>query len=151
MKHYAPPLPPSRALAFHPVPLRSRRDGWTPLRQADFIGQLAITRSVSAAARRVGMARESAYRLRGRAGAASFAAAWDAALGLPAAAPKITLPDLYQRIANGTLQPVVRRGRLLGVVQKHDNAAILTLLARLARAAARTRQAAESHSTKMAT
>ena len=151
MKHYAPLRPPVRIPAFHPVPLRGRRDGWTPLRQAEFIGQLAVTRSVSAAARRVGMARESAYRLRGRAGAGSFAAAWDAALGLPAAAPKITLPDLYQRIANGTLQPVVQRGRLLGVVQKHDNAAILSLLARLARAAARTRQAAESHSTKMAT
>ena len=33
---------------------------------------------------------------------------------------------------------------------RHDNAAILTLLARLARAAAHTRQAAEGHSTKMA-
>ena len=96
------------------------------------------------------MARESAYRLRGRSGAGSFAASWDAALGVIGPAPKVTLPDLQQRIAKGTLKPVVRRGQLLGVVQKHDNSAILTLLARLARAAAHTRQAAEGHSTKMA-
>lgn len=151
MKHYAQPRPPVRALAFHPVPLRCRHDGWTPLRQAEFIGQLAITRSVCAAARAVGMARESAYRLRTRSGAGSFAAAWDAALGVIGPAQKVTLPDLHQRITNGTLQPVVQRGRLLGVVQKHDNAAILAMFAQLARAAARTRQAAESHSTKIAT
>ena len=96
------------------------------------------------------MARESAYRLRARSGAGSFAAAWDAALGVDAAAAKVTLPNLQQRIANGTLKPVVRRRQLLGVIQKQDNAALLTELARLARKAARTRQAAQGHTTKMA-
>ena len=95
------------------------------------------------------MARASAYLLRTRVGADSFSTAWNSALELPAAARKITLPNLHQRIVNGTFKPSVRCGQLIGVIQKHDNSAMLALLARLARAAARTRQAAESHSTKM--
>ena len=45
--------------AFVPVPLRTRSDGWTPLKQAEFLGYLAETRSVAEAARRVNMARET--------------------------------------------------------------------------------------------
>ena len=87
MKHYPPParssVPLVRIPRFHPVPLVRRADGWTVERQVRFIGYLAQTRSVAAAARAVSMGRESAYRLRKRAGAAGFAAAWDAALGKP--------------------------------------------------------------------
>lgn len=90
MKHYPPPQVPADAEprrrklpAFHPVPVGARRDGWTARRQAAFVGYLAQTRSVCAAARAVGMGRESAYTLRRRPGAAGFAAAWDAALGKP--------------------------------------------------------------------
>jgi len=50
------------------------------MRQAQFIGYLAETRCVRAAALRVGMSRETAYRLRARPGADSFCGAWDAAL-----------------------------------------------------------------------
>nr|WP_137676509.1 hypothetical protein [Parerythrobacter lutipelagi] len=74
---------PRRIPPFHAVPGRSRADGWTPLRQAEFIGELAETRSVAEAARRVGMTRETAYRLRQRKWSESFCAAWDAALGRP--------------------------------------------------------------------
>ena len=64
-----PESPPSwpayaRVPPFLPVPLRARADGWTPERQARFIGLLAETGSVAEAARRVGMGRESAWRLR---------------------------------------------------------------------------------------
>ena len=69
-----------RVPKFTPVPLRYRQDGWTPMRQADFLGRLAETWSVAAAARHVGKSRESAYRLRDKPGAESFAAAWDAIL-----------------------------------------------------------------------
>ena len=72
-----------RIPAFHPVPVGPRKDGWTPTRQAAFIGLLAQTRSVEGACRAISMGRESAYRLRKRPGAAGFAAAWDAALGKP--------------------------------------------------------------------
>lgn len=63
-----------RIPAFAPVPTRTRRDGWTLSRQAQFIGALAETGPAAAAAARVGMRRESAWRLRSRAGAESFAA-----------------------------------------------------------------------------
>lgn len=79
--------PPRRAYrrlrvpAFYPVPTRTRRDGWTVERQADFLGMLAETGSVIGACEAVGMSRKSAYRLRSLPGAESFAAGWDAALG----------------------------------------------------------------------
>jgi hypothetical protein len=65
---------------FYAVQTRVRPGGWTPLKQAEFIGHLAETRCVRTAARVVGMSRETAYRLRSKPGAASFCAAWDAAL-----------------------------------------------------------------------
>lgn len=61
-----------------PAHLRTRRHGWTVERQLAFLAALVPTRSVTLAARAVGMSRESAYRLRHRAGL--FAALWDRAL-----------------------------------------------------------------------
>ncbi len=66
---------------------KPRADGWTPARQLAFLETLARTRSVSAAAKSVGMSREGAYRLRRRADAGLFAAAWDRAMG----ADRVTL------------------------------------------------------------
>ena len=71
-----PPTRRPRIPAFVPVRTRARRDGWTVARQANFIGALAESGSVGRAAVRVGMSRESAWRLRGREGAESLAAAW---------------------------------------------------------------------------
>ena len=143
MKHW-PPLSP-RALArripaFHPVPVTPRYDGWTPERQAAFIGSLAQTRSVIAAARAVGMGRESAYRLRRRAGAAGFAAAWDAALGRPhtpvdLASTKSTGIDPAIRAASGLMVVVMHRGRFVATRRKPDDSALLQHLAQLDRAA----------------
>jgi hypothetical protein len=53
-----------------------RRDGWTVKRQAVFLQILSRTRSVSKAARAVGMSRESAYRLRARDPNGLFAVSW---------------------------------------------------------------------------
>ena len=70
-------------LEFTPVPqARARSDGWSPLAQRRFIHALSVMGSVGTAARAVGMGRVSAYRLREREGADSFAAAWDTAIGL---------------------------------------------------------------------
>jgi len=128
-----PAPPPRQVPAFSPVPLRRRRDGWTPRRQADFIGYLAETRSVAEAARRVNMARETAYRLRERPGAESFAAAWDAALGAPWPAThrsrKVTGAELSQRAYFGVLKPLLYRGRYTGTARKSDNTALLRLVA----------------------
>jgi len=80
MEHPAPRLGDT-CLAFTPVPLeRHRADGWTPDTQANFIRALTAMGSVGKAARAVGMGRASAYRLRERPAAASFAAAWDRAI-----------------------------------------------------------------------
>ena len=124
----------SRIPAFTPVPVRARRDGWTPLKQAEFIGMLAETRCVKRAAAHVGMSRESAYRLRRRRGAASFRAAWDSILGPPGtihAPSKVTLDPLFQRIRHGTLRPVMRAGRYVGTVRKPDTSAIRSALSRV--------------------
>ena len=67
----------AQAPSFVPVPVRARRDGWTAERQVAFIAALARTGCIGKAARAAGMSRESAYRLRRRKGAESFAAAWD--------------------------------------------------------------------------
>src|SRR5947209_9871187 len=65
---------------FTPVPVRPRHDGWTVERQIAFIEKLADCGSVSAAARHVGMSRESARKLRRRPGGRDFRDAWDSAL-----------------------------------------------------------------------
>lgn len=62
-----------------PVRRRPRYDGWTEEKQRRFIEVLADTGLVSAAAKAVGMARETAYRLRRSPHGAAFARAWDAA------------------------------------------------------------------------
>jgi hypothetical protein len=108
--------------------MRARHDGWTPRRQADFLGFLAETGSVKAACERVGMSRQAAYELRRRAGAESFVAAWDAVLGAPLR--KVTVDDLEYLAYRGLVRPVMRGGKYLGVRQKPDDSALLRLLAR---------------------
>ncbi|MFN3944579.1 MAG: hypothetical protein ACK4K7_06600 [Allosphingosinicella sp.] len=67
-------------IRFRPVPVKARHDGWTPERQRGFIDRLCVTGCVARSARAVGKAPQSAYRLRGHAGAAGFRRAWDEAL-----------------------------------------------------------------------
>jgi hypothetical protein len=98
--------------AFYPVPTRTRRDGWTVERQADFLGILFETGSVIGACEAVGMSRKSAYRLRALPGAESFAAAWDAALGLPARMVTPRARDFFD--CNPLVHLVTFRGRYRG-------------------------------------
>jgi hypothetical protein len=120
-----------RVPAFSPAPTRERADGWTPARQAAFLAHLAVTRSVSAAARKVKMARETAYRLRRRRGGESFAAAWDAVLGRSEGKRKVTSDERRRRAIDGLLKPVIYRGRHVGTMEKADNTALLGHLALL--------------------
>ncbi len=139
----APPPPAAprsrrRIPAFHPVPVAPRADGWTPARQAAFIGYLAQTRSVAAAARMVSMGRESAYRLRQRPGAAGFAAAWDIAIGIPdraidTALAKSTGLCAHYRLATGLAQVIMHDGRYVATRWKADNNALLQLCGQLDR------------------
>ncbi|MEL7690247.1 hypothetical protein [Citromicrobium bathyomarinum] len=124
---------------FRPVPLRARRDGWSGARQCAFLVQLYLTGSVAAAARRVGMSRASAYRLRERADAQSFAHAWDRVLTPPGSGRcddaredfrKVTDAELVGRVETPVLQPVIYRGRLVGIREKPDISALLRLARR---------------------
>lgn len=153
MKRYPVDFPRARRLAppsippFHAVPGRARADGWTPKRQAQFIGYLAETRSVTEAARRVKMARETAYRLRTREWSESFRAAWDMAMGQPArkvtpeshaersrpsgtASRKITDAELFWRFTTGLWHIEFGGGRFLAAWPIPDESALSRLLAR---------------------
>lgn len=130
----------SRIPAFTPAELRGRRDGWTPARQAEFIGYLAETRCVKQAAARVGMSRESAYRLRRKPGAEDFAAAWDFVLAGAGGSqnaerrkPKVTLEKLFHRIKVGRYRPIMRAGRYVGTIKKTDIPALMAAYSRLNR------------------
>jgi hypothetical protein len=57
---------------FTPVPLRARRDGWTPERQFAYVVALAAFGHGGRAAHAVEMTEQSACRLRRRPGAAAF-------------------------------------------------------------------------------
>ncbi len=151
-------LPP-RIPAFYAVPGRRRSDGWTPLKQAEFIGQLAETRSIAEAARRVGMARESAYRLRRRKWSESFNAAWDAALGHQSETRhtagnarnraegyirakshaclqrKVTVEELEWRVESGQWKVTLRHGCYAGVKRKPCNSDLLQWVAQTGRGA----------------
>ena len=146
MKTYSPKSPAChvRVPAFLPVRGRRRADGWTALRQAAFLVALARTGSVSRAAREVGMARETAYRLRTRAGAESFAATWDHVLGHGAAQrAKVTPGERARRALEGLIKPMVYSGEFTGITRKADNTALLGFLAQLERGLGVTGIAAE--------
>jgi hypothetical protein len=83
MAYRSPHFDPGDTVApsFTPVPMaRSRYDGWTPERQRQFIMALAVVGSVDAAAKMISISRKSAYNLRSRPEAKSFARAWDIAI-----------------------------------------------------------------------
>lgn len=108
------------------APTRHRDDGWTPERQRGFLEALASSGSVSAAARSVGMSRETAYELRRRADARGFAQAWDAARVL---AGEHLLDLAWDRAAMGELRQIYYRGELVGETRHYDNRLLLGLIA----------------------
>ena len=124
---------------FRPVPLRARADGWSEERQCGFLAALYVTGSVAAAARSVGMSRESAFRLRARVRAESFARAWDRVLTAPGSGHipqpkedfrKVTLRELSRRLETDLVQPVIYRGRMTAIRRKPDDSALFRLLRR---------------------
>ena len=97
-----PTLRPPRLLDFEPVPrLNKRKDGWTPPLQRQLIALLAATGSPSLAAEAMGKNRFGAEKLYKTPGAASFRAAWDAAVAL-----------FEERSASGAAQRIAATGPL---------------------------------------
>jgi hypothetical protein len=110
------PVPLSSGIPdFTPVPrAKSRSNGLDPARQRAFIAALAETGVVTLAVEAVGVSAAALYRLRRARGGEEFAAAWDAALALPAARAarwarrdglrRAPLPPLLQRRGSETWQ-----------------------------------------------
>ena len=108
------------------APTRHRDDGWTAARQRAFLERLAECGSVSAAARSVGMSRESAYGLRRRTDARAFVQAWDAARIL---AVEHLTEVAWDRALHGQARPIYYRGELVGETRQFDNRLLLALIA----------------------
>ena len=115
-----PPPPPenqgaggstaSVGIDFTPAPSRKQHAGWTAERQRKFIETLSLTGSVGQASAATGVSSRSAYRLRNRAGAESFAAAWDAALTLSATR---VVSIIFDRAINGRAERHYKDGELV--------------------------------------
>ncbi len=125
-------------LRFDPVPLRAQHNGWTPALQLRFILALARGAGPDEAARSLGRTRQSVYRLRKKAGAESFAAAWERAQAFArrAAGARRSLGSTCGGIET-IMVPRYYRGRLIGFVQREDVAGAMRLLGRLDRIAER--------------
>lgn len=103
---------------FEPVPMaRSRKDGWTPARQRIFLAALSTYGLVSRAAKAAEMGVTSAYNLRKRKGAESFAAAWDQ---VERAARDRALSYVIEHAMHGETRPRFYRGRFVGTVHRVD-------------------------------
>lgn len=112
-----------------PVRRRPRLDGWTEEKQRRFIEMLADTGLVSAAAKAVGMSRETAYRLRRSPHGAAFARAWDAARHHAGGA----LEDLaFERAIEGVEQNVYDEyGEAVCTKRVHNDRLLMFLLRHL--------------------
>lgn len=124
----------ARVPPFLPVPVRSRRDGWTVERQGNFIGYLAETGCVADAARRVGMSRMAAWRLRRRPGAESLARAWDAIVAVRTGGDdgprrNVTRGELIAMAIDGPIRVRMVRGKFLRARREPSDSAAIRLLA----------------------
>ncbi len=119
------PALPAFAVAFDPVPVAARHDGWMPDKQRGFIDALAACGCVKAAAKHVGMTAKSAYRLRSRADAASFAAVWDQARREGFAR---TRDNAVERALYGERVPIYRGGRQVGTRVRFNDRLILAVI-----------------------
>ena len=112
--------------AFIPVPrAKERSNGWKPQVQRAFIEALADTGSVASACRQVGRAEVGAYLLRRHPEAASFRAAWQAALDLGMQRIEDVAMD---RALNGVEVPVYSYGKLVGSRRVHNDRLLMFML-----------------------
>ena len=99
------------------APVSTRPDRWTEGKMTMFLRELGATQSVSAAAKAVGMSRNSAYRLRARLKGEAFDIAWEAAFqhGYDALAQAALERALY-----GVEVPVWYKGEQVGTTRRYD-------------------------------
>ena len=111
----------------HP-PIAELAHGWTPERKALFLDLLSHKGNVRAAAARVGLSREAAYKLRRR--DPLFARGWAAALSL---AREACVEVLADRAIDGVEEKIFYRGELIDTRRKYDSRLLLAHIARLDR------------------
>jgi hypothetical protein len=116
---------PKLPARFQPVPVRPRHDGWTVERQFAFIEKLADCGSVAAAAKHVGMSRESARQLARRPGSRDFSDAWNAALDCGYAELE---EAAMQRSKKGVARPIFYKGEQVGEWRHYDERLTMFLL-----------------------
>lgn len=105
----------------------TRHDGWTLDKQAGFLRALSATHSVSAAAKSVGMSRQSAYRLRSRLKGKAFDLAWEVAFHH---SYDVLAHAALERALNGVEMPVYFQGEQVGSYRRYDERLTVALLNR---------------------
>ncbi len=116
---------PKSIVAFTPVPVKHRHDGWTVDRQTAFLTALAACGCITDACRAVGMSRESARQLYNRPAAAAFRRAFDAALDC--AAPLLE-SGAWERSVKGVARPIFFHGEQVGEYRHYDERLTMFLL-----------------------
>jgi len=99
---------------------------WTPPKMAEFLRQLSATQSVAAAARSVGMGRQSAYKLRARLKGQPFDLAWQCAIRRTYDALAEAALD---RALHGVEVPHFHKGELVHTSRRYDERLTVALLA----------------------
>lgn len=118
-------IPAYYHIAFDPVPVKARHDGWTPERQRGFIDRLVVTGCLARAARAVGMSPQSADKLGRRRGAESFRRARDEAL---ASGRSYQADIALLRCIEGERNPIMYGGRKVGERVRYDNGLLIAVL-----------------------
>ncbi|HET6524750.1 hypothetical protein [Sphingopyxis sp.] len=117
-------LPPE--LAFTPAPQRSKRwTGITAAKQRAFIAHLAATGAVTMAAKAIGHSGSALYQLRKRAGAESFAAAWDKAVEMGA---RRVLDMLLEHAIHGVPETLSKDGQVILERRKFNTRAMMWIV-----------------------
>lgn len=119
--------PPANPLAFTPVPVRPRRDGWTAEKQIAFIEILSQTGIVTIAAGAVGMSTRSAYKLAARPDARAFAEAWDVAMAIAA---RSLAAIAFDYATGGMVEQVWKDGVLVSERRRPSERLLIFLLSR---------------------
>lgn len=114
-------------IAFQPVPVRPRRDGWTVDRQIAFIETLAETGRVTMAAQAAGMSTRSAYKLAARVDAGDFAEAWDVAMAIAA---RSLAALAFDYATGGMVEQTWRDGVLVSERRRPSERLLIFLLSR---------------------
>ena len=121
--------PENDAFLYSPVspdPDEPEARQWTPAKMAGFLRHLSATHSVAESARRVGLSRQSAYKLRARLKGQPFDLAWECTTRRQFDALAQAALD---RALNGVEVPHFHNGELVHTSRRYDERLTVALLA----------------------